>query len=599
MRRTFPNIFPPETLSGLEHHQQPLPAGLWKRLRNLSDAGNGLSSPVQVSFTLPLECITPVVGGGVESREPDAVDGLRIQGIRGQLRMWWRAFQTLDTAQNGHPSSGHSPAKILFEREAELWGGVGLERDSSRRSNQTDALKSQVQLSLSHVQRGQDIPAGRYKGERGNYHSLPSWDGGSAMGYGLFPLQLKREELNSHTMAAPPTRSVRRNLRFDLNVSVSLTQNRAAADPVGCLRETVGALWLWVHLGGVGGRTTRGFGALSLRLEDLGSVPSFTVLCLEGGGARAAGMGEAKNPSEHRKNISESGKKISADGKKTSEQEVETPRQAIDKALGELLGLFQPPGSRPEQLGAWFSTVFKIFGWPTAGGLVQGFHPRLPAKALLCGSRRSSAQDALVEGLSHLKEFRQGPGVGRARGTPRPGRSHWPEANTLRRIAIEKRRARFHKHAPSQPDDHRLNGVPRAAFGLPLNTPFKDQEDKLAEGIFLPVSGERWTSPLRMRPLRCKDGYVSLMVYLRQPFPPDSKDAPNESGSRIAGVLVKMKSRNPPKEHPEVEQSVTIKSWEGAKEPIQSALKRTQGDAVLAFLEGLQRRGYQRVEVTS
>ena len=67
-----------------------------------------------LELSLPLECITPVLGGGTRSRQPDALDPVRVSSLRGILRHWWRIVgKETDSAK-------------LRAEEAALWGGVDL-----------------------------------------------------------------------------------------------------------------------------------------------------------------------------------------------------------------------------------------------------------------------------------------------------------------------------------------------------------------------------------------------------------------------------------------------------------------------------------------
>ncbi len=545
MRRRRPCIVPP-----LPGSETPKRAGPAPQALHPVPKGCDLDKPVQVSFTLPLECITPVVGGGVESREPDALEGVRLQGIRGQLRAWWRALhRDLPHKELLDQETWVWGAAVRAARESRVWGGTGLEQDGEEKP-----FRSQVQFAVTVLSGYKDLPAGRYKGSGGRYKSLPEWDGGRAMGYGLFPLQLERKELNALRIANPPTRSVRKHLKFDLEVTVRLSEIQdgeargASAIDVARrrVREVLAALWLWVHFGGIGSRTTRGFGALALRSGTSFPLPLTWV----------PGLSQVKEQAD------------------------------LETYVRGLLEFFRPPSSR--DLPKWLDRVAPAFEWPGKGQR-QGFHPCLPPKEVLAGRLRTQATAALTDGLGQLMTFRQGPGIGRAPGRPRPGRSYWPEADTLRRIAVGRRRARFSRHAPVGPDGY--NGAPRAGFGMPLNMPFKDRDDKVADGVFAPRYHNRWPSPLRMRPLRCADGYVSLMVYLDQPLPPDNNQELSNPGKKVAAILVRFRN------YPEVEKAVPVRKSEGAAGPICEYLEKAKGDAVDAFFRWLkEERGYSRVK---
>ena len=79
------------------------------------------------------------------------------------------------------------------------------------------------------------------------------------------------------------------------------------------------------------------------------------------------------------------------------------------------------------------------------------------------------------EAVDALKNFRQGPNLGRSPGSRpnRPGRSRWPEPDTIRRLTGE--------WVPGHEPQHPVDGFyPRAAFGLPIVFHFKDRGDPKA-----------------------------------------------------------------------------------------------------------------------
>ena len=117
------------------------------------------------------------------------------------------------------------------------------------------------------------------------------------------------------------------------------------------------------------------------------------------------------------------------------------------------------------------------------------------------------AVDVWTEAVDALKNFRQGPNLGRNPGSRphRPGRSRWPEPDTIRQ--------RTRQWAPGHEPQHRVVGFyPRAAFGLPIVFHFKDPDDPRArneKGLTLvpkdPGSSDmkdpdRMASPLILRP---------------------------------------------------------------------------------------------------
>ena len=85
------------------------------------------------------------------------------------------------------------------------------------------------------------------------------------------------------------------------------------------------------------------------------------------------------------------------------------------------------------------------------------------------GAPRENAIEAWKDAVEALKNFRQGEKVARNRGNgKRPGRSRWPEPDTIRRLTGA--------CAPGHKPEHAVDGFfPRAAFGLPLVFQFKNK----------------------------------------------------------------------------------------------------------------------------
>ncbi|HWN68265.1 MAG TPA: type III-B CRISPR module RAMP protein Cmr1, partial [Haliangium sp.] len=68
--------------------------------------------PALNTISLSLRTITPVLGGGAVTRRVEREGMVRVPGMRGQLRFWWRALHVHDCEN----------AAELARREAELWG---------------------------------------------------------------------------------------------------------------------------------------------------------------------------------------------------------------------------------------------------------------------------------------------------------------------------------------------------------------------------------------------------------------------------------------------------------------------------------------------
>ena len=112
---------------------------------------------------------------------------------------------------------------------------------------------------------------------------------------------------------------------------------------------------------------------------------------------------------------------------------------------------------------------------------------------IVTGQPESNAIKAWRDAVNMLQRFRQGPDVRRNPGQgDRPGRSRWPEPDTIR--------CATKTHAPKHKPEHPAKGFyPRAAFGLPIVFHFKDGEDP-GDQVLNPAGHDRMASPLILRP---------------------------------------------------------------------------------------------------
>ena len=519
-------------------------------------AGRPPKETRRLTMVFPLESQTPIVGGGADALTSDAIDPVRLPSIRGQLRFWWRALGTERTADE------------LFERESALWGGVDIPPKTESRvparldqagtsSNSPplpDAKKSLIRLDVQVERAGHEAPAGWHRRlDNGQFRALPEWDDGPSFGYGLFPLQRSREERKEAHDAGQRrlgTKTVRAGLRFKLSVAIDDPSTNRLSDPD--LNRIVAALWAWIHFGGLGARTTRGFGALALREK----------VTLAGRGSDA--LGAAWGP-------------------------LFAPCPADARVFAKRLARFKETAKIGHEAAQQ--------DWPVLHG----------ARFVVAHACERSTHDAHRALLGALREFRQGPGLGRAAGSQgRPGRSNWPEADALRRLARDKRGAKFKVHPPRGPGDT-APAAPRAAFGLPLNIGFKDREDEQANGrVVVDGTHDRYTSPVRLCPDEQANGCVVVDgTHDRYTSPVRLCPIACEKGTALPVVLwlrpglqtVKLKlALHGEKKPPEAD--ATIQSVAGAQQPIAKYLgaAEPEGDAVDAWCKWLESsKGWERL----
>jgi len=180
----------------------------------------------RIEISVKLEVVTPILGGGPVARELCDVDVIRVPGIRGHLRFWWRALY-------GH---GFHTAAELFEAEGSLWGRAA--RDEGGRS----AVDMHLNEIVPQTDLDEDDPTegayalwvARSKKERGR----------------VVELALKRRKPGTIFLLT---------LRFpDQNFPISPTEE---LDAESVLRNVVRA---WILFGGYGSRTRRGLGSLTV-----------------------------------------------------------------------------------------------------------------------------------------------------------------------------------------------------------------------------------------------------------------------------------------------------------------------------------------------
>lgn len=163
-------------------------------------------------------------------------------------------------------------------------------------------------------------------------------------------------------------------------------------------------------------------------------------------------------------------------------------------------------------LPQWFRTG----SFPVAGKVRDW--PTMPA-SLLVSDKLEEPLAAWRKVIGLLQELRQGVGIARNAGqSNRPGRSRYPEPETIRRVTS--RRSPQHGRLGHIPDD----AFPRAEFGLPIVFHFPLGQGEPPDTELYPCrapdgeSRERMASPLVLKPLAMADGKaVPLILRLVTP----------------------------------------------------------------------------------
>ena len=186
---------------------------------NLPDLPEWQAPAKRETIELELRLITPMFGGGYKAREVDTEQLIRPAAIRGHLRFWWRA-----TA-----GARYSSVAELHKAETELWGGA---------STKDNPAVGKVAIRVEVKDKGQTVGYGSRGG-------LPK--------YFLFPFRPQK-----NIPAAEGRENVVFTLRLILDTFLSEAQRA----------EVRTALKAWIAFGGVGARTRRGCGALTVVGDD-------------------------------------------------------------------------------------------------------------------------------------------------------------------------------------------------------------------------------------------------------------------------------------------------------------------------------------------
>lgn len=403
----------------------------------------------RLRVTLPLRLLTPIIGGGVRPMEPDRAQPVRVTALRGALRWWWRVLQATPDV------------KDLRDNERLLFGGVARKGE-----DEDDNVPSLVRVGVRVTQAPTLVPAGYHKEIGGRLAPLPDWAVGQDLGYALFPLQLsdaaRRDWSQLHPGQAAPTQSVITTLEFDLNVELDREALRARvrghlganlpADEVTGQAEAlaasvVTALRWWLHWGGVGARTRRGFGAVALSAQAV----------VRGG--------EALNTPE---------------GPITPGLLAKAPDLPTLKA-GQVR-----PEDRPTLYGA------KILRRTSSSGV-----------------NNAAAEHRLL--VMALRDMRQKPGYARGPGHDRrPGETRWPEAELMKYRLTQGRGLQHPQRVPPHQGNWLTAPRAAFGLPIIMHfKDFGDKQANgqiLPADPWPGVHTDRWASPVLLRPQQLEDG---------------------------------------------------------------------------------------------
>lgn len=183
--------------------------------------------PELCTISLDVDVVTPILGGGSQTRALDEVDVIRAVAVRGHLRFWWRALR-------GHE---FPTPKEVYAAESALWGRAAT--DEGGRS------AVEVRIEVEHAGTIDDSDIRLYDSKDGKT---------TAGAYALWPARAEKERGQVKTPPAPRHAA---GTRFRLLII-------APKDHEGEVRNAVRA---WLLFGGYGSRTRRGLGSFAV-VED-------------------------------------------------------------------------------------------------------------------------------------------------------------------------------------------------------------------------------------------------------------------------------------------------------------------------------------------
>jgi CRISPR-associated protein Cmr1 len=204
---------------------------------------NWKTPTVNAGRSYDIELITPMFGGGVETRVNDPTFPIRPTAIRGQLQFWWRATVGAKFATK----------EELRSEQSAVWGST--------------EQASPVQLLVERIQADRPEPCAKIEwnsnARRGQgawrINWQPPFDAqDSSLPYALFAFQGETPPPRQNAETGTPPAACIRQARFRLVIRC----------PDKLWPQVEPVVWAWVNFGGIGSRTRRGCGAIVGREVD-------------------------------------------------------------------------------------------------------------------------------------------------------------------------------------------------------------------------------------------------------------------------------------------------------------------------------------------
>ncbi len=222
-----------------------------------------IPQPIQW-HSLKCTLVTPMYGGGVISAVTDEDMPIRVTGIRGQLRFWWRLLAKQKWYNNLTP-------KQIRTKEFDLWGGMNDGDEDGKAS-----------LVLFRVK---DVP-----NERVIENNLKDYDDRaySDLKYILFPAYNETDESLTPHKLLNPSDNINWTLEFAFTDKINETQKN----------QVIETLQWWANFGGIGFRTRKGLGSVQItQSEDFPQIAqALTTNAVEECGCQLVQRNGVNNP---------------------------------------------------------------------------------------------------------------------------------------------------------------------------------------------------------------------------------------------------------------------------------------------------------------
>lgn len=157
----------------------------------------------------------------------------------------------------------------------------------------------------------------------------------------------------------------------------------------------------------------------------------------------------------------------------------------------------------------WYVSKLKEFDIPVHGSAKEW--PTLPPKLLIM-RRKSTGFEAWQRSVALMQTFRQGPNIGRNPGSGgKPGRSRWPEPESIREISNEQNK--LSQRPSNQKQRHESIPVryfPRGEFGMPII--FEIRNEDLKPTLQPDENISRMASPVILKPLALSQSMALSMI---------------------------------------------------------------------------------------